>query len=218
MNSPELQRLVTGFLNTTTASVSDALDRRGIQGFMSHEIKPRTVSRKIAGIAVTIREVPSTERQPPLRAIEAIDSAPAGAVIVIGVDNGADVAVWGGLMTAAALARGLAGAILDGGVRDVAEIRRDYDFPVYARSIVPSTTVGRYVAIEHDVVVVCGGVRVAPGDIVLGDDDGVVVVPAAVAEGVLQEALSIDAREAQMAQELREGRRFMEVFEKYARI
>lgn len=218
MPAMNLDQLIRGFTNTTTASISDVLDRRGIRGFMSHAIKARTVDKKIVGPAVTVREVKSSEARPPTVAIEAIERATPGSVIVIAVEDGADVAVWGGLMTAGAWARGLAGAVLDGGVRDVAEIRRDYQFPVYARSVVPSTTVGRYVAVERDVPVVCGGVRVVPGDIVVADQDGVVVVPIEIAEDVLKEALSIDEREARMAQEIRQGASLSEVIAKYARI
>ncbi|HEY8487001.1 MAG TPA: RraA family protein [Limnochordales bacterium] len=214
----ELSRLIEGFLRTTTASISDALDRRGIRGFMSSDVKPRTVARRIAGPAVPVREVPSADKQPPLLAIEAIDAAAPGSIIVIGADNAPEVALWGGLMSAAARARGLAGAVLDGGVRDVVEIRRDHDFPVYARSAVPSTTVGRYVTVERDVPVWCGGVQVHPGDIVVADDDGVVVVPRAIAGEVLQDAMAIDEVEARMTAELRQGRPFMEVFRKHARI
>jgi regulator of RNase E activity RraA len=115
---------------------------------MSCEIKP-VLPAKLVGPAVTVLERAALESQPPVHALEAIETAPPGAVIVIGVEDpvgSRDVALWGGLMTAAAVVRRLAGAVLDAGVRDVEEIRQA-SFPVFSRTIVPSTTVGRYITV-----------------------------------------------------------------------
>ena len=135
--------IIQAFRCITTASVADALWGLGIAGHMDHEIKP-FMKVKIVGPAVTVREEPTTERVPPSHALELIDNSAPGSVIVIAIDGFRDVAVWGGLMTAGAVVNGIEGAVLDGGVRDVEEIERDFGFPVFARSICPATTVGTF--------------------------------------------------------------------------
>lgn len=214
----ELKDIIAGFEQTTTASIADVLDKRGFRGFMNHDIKARTVEKKFVGPAITVKEVRSPEALPPRHAMEAIEHAEPGSVVVISVEDGADVAVWGGIMTAGAVTKGLVGAVLEAGVRDVTEIRRDFGFPVYAKSVVPSTTVGRYVTIANQVPVFCAGVLVTPGDIVIADADGVVVVPRAWAEEVLAEAQAIDAKEANMAREIRECGSLIQIIDKYNRI
>lgn len=211
--------LIEGFRSTTTASVADAVDRLcGRRGYMHHDIQDRIGDHTVVGPAVTVLEGPATASTPPTHAIESIDAAPAGSVLVIATADGADLAVWGGLMTAGASARGLAGAVLDAGVRDVREIRRDYDFPVFARYRSPGTTVGRYRTVAADVTVVCGGVEVHPGDLIVADRDGVVVVPRAQAQEVLEAAQEIDRREAEQARLIREEGSLSAGIAKYERI
>jgi len=126
--------------------------------------------------------------------------------------------VWGGLMTAGAYANGHAGAILDGGVRDIPEIRRDYDFPVFARSVSPGTTLGRYKTVAAQVPVDVGGVIVHPGDLIVADIDGVVVVPKARAAEVLAMARDIDARELEQAKLIVAEKSLRKGLAKYGRI
>lgn len=154
----------------------------------------------------------------PQHALDAIDESPAGSIIVIGVKDAQDVAIWGGLMTAGAVANRHAGAVLDGGVRDVTEIRRDYDFPVYARSISPGTTLGRFKTLASNVPIACGGVDVNPGDIIVGDIDGVVVVPRRHADAVLAMAKEIDARELEQARLIIGEKSLKKGLAKYGRI
>jgi len=220
VTDPLSETLRDRWLAVTTASVADAVDRiTGRRGFMSGEVKPLAPVR-IVGPAVTVLERRSLEALPPHHALEAIDTAPAGAIIVVGVDDpvaARDVALWGGLMTVAAVTRGLGGAVLDGGVRDADEIRRE-GFAVFARSVVPSTTVGRYATVARDVPVVCGGVLVRPGDIMVGDSDGVVVVPKEAAADVLAAAEQIEQTERAMAQRIREVGSIRRAVEEFARI
>jgi regulator of RNase E activity RraA len=138
--------------------------------------------------------------------------------MVIATEGYCDVAVWGGLMTAGAYARGFAGAILDGGVRDVLEIRRDYDFPVYARSISPGSTVGRYRTLGKNLKVTIGGVEVNPGDLIVADVDGIVAVPRDRAAEVLAMSQEIDRREAEQAKLIVESKSLKEGLAKYGRI
>ncbi|MFM8690829.1 MAG: RraA family protein [Limnohabitans sp.] len=197
----ELEALIEGFGKVAIASVADAVDKVcGHRGYLDHLIKPQINDQRICGPAATVLEVATDEFLPPQHALDLIDEAPRGSVIVISIMGGEpDVAVWGGLMTAGAVANGHAGAVLDGGVRDLVEIRRDYGFPVYARSVSPGTTLGRYKTAASQVPVRVAGVVIHPGDIMVGDVDGVVAVPRAHAEQVLAMARDIDQREAEQA-------------------
>jgi regulator of RNase E activity RraA len=202
-----------------TASVADSVDKVcGRRGYMDHEMRPRINEKRIVGPAVTVQEGPTTEFVPPQHALDLIDASPAGSVMVIALAGDPNVAVWGGLMTAGSFARGLAGAVLDAGVRDIYEIRRDYDFPVISRSVSPGTTLGRHRTLAANVPVVCGGVEVNPGDIIVGDLDGVVVVPRASAEAVLAMAQDIDRRELEQAKLIVQAKSLKEGLAKYGRI
>lgn len=214
-----LDELIAGFRTVATASAADAVDKIvGTRGYMDTAIKPRINEKKIVGPAVTVLEGPSDEFLPPQHALDIIDESPAGSVICISVIEDENVAVWGGLMTAGAVANKHEAAILDGGVRDIVEIRRDYDFPVYARSASPGTTLGRYRTYSSNEPVRVGGVMVHPGDIIVGDIDGVVVVPRQHAETVLEMALEIDQRELEQARLIIESGSLREGLAKYGRI
>jgi regulator of RNase E activity RraA len=216
----DLRDLVEGFGKVATASVADAVDKIcGKRGYMDSDIKPRINDKRIVGPAATVLETATDEFLPPQHALDLIDEAPAGSVIVISIAGGyADVAVWGGLMTAGAVANQHAGAVLDGGVRDLTEIRRDYGFPVYARSVSPGTTLGRFKTVASQVPVEIGGVIVHPGDLIVADIDGVVVVPKDKAAEVLAMAQEIDARELEQARLIIAEKSLRKGLAKYGRI
>jgi 4-hydroxy-4-methyl-2-oxoglutarate aldolase len=215
-----MKELIDGFNQVAVASVADAVDKVcGKRGYMATCIKPRINDKRICGPAATVLEAATDEFVPPQHALDLIDEAPAGSVIVISIEGGEpDVAVWGGLMTAGAVANGHAGAVLDGGVRDLTEIRRDYGFPVYARDVSPGTTLGRYRTVASQVPVRVGDVMVHPGDIVVGDVDGVVVVPRAQAEEVLKMSREIDERELEQAKLIIAEKSLRKGLAKYGRI
>jgi regulator of RNase E activity RraA len=116
------------------------------------------------------------------------------------------------------VARTLAGARLDAGLRDVTEIKRDFGFPVFSRTISPGTTVGRYKTEALNVPVQCGGILVRPGDLIVADADGVVVVPVDHVEEVLAKSLEIECREAEQTKYIREVRSLREGIARYNRI
>ena len=214
------QTLIDAFDKVAIASVADAVDKVcGKRGYVEAAIKPRINDKRICGPAATVLEVATDEFVPPQHALDLIDEAPRGSVIVIAIEGGTpEVAVWGGLMTAGAVANGHAGAVLDGGVRDLVEIRRDYDFPIYARDVSPGTTLGRYRTVASQVPVKVGGVVVHPGDIVVGDVDGVVIVPKAQALEVLAMAQEIDSRELEQAKLIIAEKSLRKGLAKYGRI
>jgi regulator of RNase E activity RraA len=216
----DMNTLINEFNKVAVASVADAVDKVcGQRGYMASCIKPRINDQRICGPAATVLEAATDEFVPPQHALDLIDEAPRGSVIVISIEGGEpDVAVWGGLMTAGAVANGHAGAVLDGGVRDLVEIRRDYGFPVYARDVSPGTTLGRYKTVASQVPVRVGGIMVHPGDLIVGDVDGVVVVPKAKASEVLKMAQEIDARELEQAKLIIAEKSLRKGLAKYGRI
>jgi len=214
--------LIAGFEKTTVASVADSVDQIvGRRGFMSHDMRPR-VEGKFVGRAVTalMREATPDKATPQLSArhsVGMIDAAKPGEVGIIVIENGLDVAGLGGLMATAAKARGMAGVVIDGGVRDVPEVR-GLGLPVYARSVVPSSSVSRYATVANQIPVLCAGVEVKPGDIVVAGEDGVVAVPQEKAEEVLKRAQEIDERESKMVPLIQKLKALGKAIEQFNRI
>ncbi|WP_194436630.1 RraA family protein [Vibrio fluminensis] len=213
--------IIEGYRNIfSTASIADACDLvLGRSMFLPFDIKNRVNDKKIVGPAVTIQEEATYEKVPPQHALDAIDESEAGSVIVISGDLALEnVAVWGGLMTAGAVANKHEGAVLNGGMRDIAEIRRDYDFPVYAKTVSPATTLGRFKTVSSNKPVMIGDVLVRAGDLIIGDVDGVVCVPQEYVEQILVESQSIDARELEQARLIIQNGSLREGLAKYGRI
>lgn len=214
--------LVAGFSKSTVASVSDAVDQVvGRRGYLSHDVRPFVPGRFVGRAATALVKPASPEQATPALAVrhsvEMIDAASAGDVGVIVMEGSLDVAAIGGLMGTAAKARGMAGMVLDGAVRDIAELRA-LELPVYARSASPATAVGRYASVSKQVPVECAGVTVAPGDIIVAGEDGVVVVPKDRAAEVLKRAQEIDERETKMVPFIKEYRSLQKAIEVFNRI
>ena len=148
--------------------------------------------------------------------LAAIDQGGPNSVYVMVVEDGADIAGMGGLMGTAMQARGFSGAVIDGGVRDVAYLKK-IAFPVYASGIVPSTSVGHYRATEG-VPVTAGGVRINPGDIIVADADGVVAVPKDMAAEVLVKAQALDQTEHSMYGYIEKLRSLEEAVQRFGRL
>jgi regulator of RNase E activity RraA len=167
---------------------------------------------RLVGRAVTVKLKPRVEGEQSARHLgtAAIEAAMPGDVIV--VDNGGRTYAgsWGGILSVAAKAAGVAGVVADGACRDVDEAR-DMEFPVYARAGVSVTARGRIVEESFQEPVEVCGVGVRPGDLVIADWSGVVFIPSARAEDVLAAAEEIAAREIAMAEAVRAGKRPSEV-------
>lgn len=213
---------IEAFRRATVASVADAVDQvAGRRGFLSHEMRP-FVGGKFVGRARTSLVRPATPEQsvPALstkHSVEMIEDAKPGEVGVIVMEGTLDVAAIGGLMGTAAKARGISGMLLDGAVRDVAELRA-LGLPVFARSVSPATAVGRYASVGRDIEVECAGVKIAPGDIVVAGEDGVVIVPQAQEKEVLKRSQEIDEREMKMVPFIKQFRSLSKAIEKFNRI
>lgn len=184
-----------------TATLSDALDRCGVNG-QCHRIKPRSPDFRMTGRAWTLRYGPAGN--PPGTVGDYIDDVPDGAVIVL--DNGGreDVTVWGDILTEVAHRRRLAGTLIDGVSRDVA-LCLELGYPVFSRDHFMRTGKDRVQVEATQVPVTIGGARVAPGDLVRGDADGVVIVPREHEERVLAAAETIQAAEDAIRAAVRGG-------------
>lgn len=189
-----------------TASLSDAMDRLGING-QCYQIAPRENSFRMAGRAFTVLYGPAAK--PAGTVGDFIDEVPAGGVVVL--DNGGreDATVWGDIMTELAHRKGIAGTVIDGISRDVAMCRK-LGYPVYSRGHWMRTGKDRVQVESVNVPVTIGNVRVAPGDIVRGDADGVVSIPREHEEQVLRAAEDIEAAENRIRDAIRAGSRLDE--------
>src|SRR5213075_236164 len=166
------------FRMVEVASVSDAMEQLyGQRSYMSHEMRPLAAT-KFAGPAVTVLLKKEEHKEGAAASqgmLDAIDAAPAGSVYVMVLEDGVDFAGIGGLMATAMKYRGFAAAVIDASVRDTPHIRK-LQFPVFSRGIAPSTTINHYRFAGKNIPVTCAGARVNAGDIIVGDEDGVVVV------------------------------------------
>jgi len=211
--------LLDGYRHVEVASVSDALEKiLGQKMYLSHRMRPISPA-KFAGIALTVQLKKEENRDPDALngMLAAIDQGPPNSVYVMVVENGADIAGMGGLMGTAMAARNFSGAVIDGGVRDVAYLEK-IGFPVFALGIVPSTSVNHYRFAGANVPVVCDGVNVNPGDIVAADADGVVVVPRAKAADVLAVAQEMDFKEHSMYAYIEKLKSIEEAVRKFGRL
>lgn len=203
----------------STGNIADAIEEAtGARGWMSADMKPIFDSRVVGRAAtVVLRPVLKNDaRKYPNLALELLDQAPAGSVLVFVMQDGIDIAAMGNLMGTTAKVRGLAGAVIDGAVRDVAELRR-IGFPVWSRRISTATSVGRMVGAEKQVPVKCGDILVNPGDYIVGDTDGVVVVPAAAAERVIELLKQYDDKESKMIPIIEKEKSMLKALEIYNR-
>jgi 4-hydroxy-4-methyl-2-oxoglutarate aldolase len=218
--SPAGDPLIEGLRNVEVASVADAMEQLyGQKAYMSHEMRPLSTT-KFAGPAVTVLMKKGEHKEGSAASqgmLDAIDAAPAGSVYVMVLDNGADYAGIGGLMATAMKSRGFAGAVIDASVRDTPQIRK-LQFPVFSKGVVPSTTINHYRFAGSNVPVTCAGARVNPGDIIVGDEDGVAVVPKVKAAEVLKKAQELDNTEHSMIPFIEKFRSIKEAVAKFGRI
>ncbi len=169
-----------------TALLSDAAGRPIA---MAGRIRPLWPGARLAGPALTVRTDPG-EHPAILRALE---EAQAGVVIVVDGGGYLERALWGGRLSKLASQRGVAGVVIDGAARDVAEIE-ELRFPVFAAGVVPTPPI-REGGGETGISIACGGIAVSPGDLVVGDEEGVVVVPRDEVDELVTRARELDAVE-----------------------
>jgi len=184
------------FLKVSTPNVTDAMARQGaLHGIVPH-LKDRTV--RVAGPAMTVVTRDGDWAKP----VEAIDKAAPGDVVVVDAGGG-PTAVWGELASWSARGRGVAGVVIDGAARDIDSIL-DMGFPVFSRSVAPNAGEPKGHG-EIGIEVVVGGQKVRPGDWIVGDASGVVVVPRERAHEVANRALDVLEHENRLREEIQRG-------------
>jgi 4-hydroxy-4-methyl-2-oxoglutarate aldolase len=203
----------------STGNIADAVEEAtGARGWMSADMKPIR-DGKIVGQAWTaaLRPVLKTDtRDYPNYALQILDEAPAGSVLVYVLEGGLEIAGMGNLMATTAKVRELEGTVIDGAVRDVAEIR-EIGHSVFARRISPATSVGRMVSVSKQTPVRCADVLVTPGDYIVGDTDGVVVVPQHAAAKVIELLAGYDDKESKMVPIIEREKSMLKALEIYGR-
>lgn len=193
--------LIEGFRNLSTPNISDALDKLGISGGC-RGITPVVPGTKLVGPAYTLKYVPAG--LVPGTVGDFIDDVQPGDVIVI--DNGGRThcTVWGDLLTFTAVKRGIGGTVIDGVCRDVLRIR-ELRYPIFTRGCFMMTGKNRVELAAVNVPVAISDVRVEPGDIVVGDDSGVVIVPNAKVADILELAQKIAEAEEGIERSVEQG-------------
>lgn len=218
--SMSTEQLVQELNRVEVSSVADAMEQLfGRTNYMNHTMRP-VAPTKFAGSAVTVlmrKEEHKEGAKASQGMLDAIDRSPAGSVYVMVLEDGQNIAGIGGLMATAMKARGFAGAVIDGGVRDVGQIKK-IQFPVFSRSIVPSTSVNHYRFAGSNIAVTAAGVKVSPNDIIVADLDGVAVVPRAQARQVLAKAQELDNTEHSMYPFIEKYRSIREAVDRFGRI
>jgi len=186
-------------------NISDAMHRSGEM----HGLKPVWIGTeqnpmKFAGPAVTVRAYNGDWSKP----VEAIEVANKGDVIVIDACEGRD-AVWGELASWSCKVKGISGVVIDGGVRDIDDIR-EIKFPIFARHFTPTAGEPRGLG-EINVSIVCAGQKIEPGDWIVGDDSGVVVIPKNKAQEMANRAIDVLEKENRIREEIKRGSTLSEV-------
>ena len=204
----------------STATVTTALFKRGLHRQMIQEVLPLDPAKPtMVGEAFTLRYMPAREdlnsitvfqdRSHPQR--KAVEECPPGAVFVIDSRKDARAASAGAILVARLQVRGVAGIVTDGGLRNSAEIAR-LDIPAFHRRPSAPTNLTLHQAIDVNVPIGCGDAPVFPGDAIVGDADGVVVIPAELADEIADEAVEMTAFEDFVAEKVKEGRSILGLY------
>lgn len=203
-----------------TAALADILDARGLHAqTLPPAIRPLERGVGLAGPAYTVKGGPASSPDAASydmairKVLQMLGDVPAGHAAVYACHH--DVSAHLGELSVTSLkARGVAGCVLDGGCRDVGFIRGE-GFPVFCRFVTPEDSTWRWELEATQVPVTIGGVEILPGDWVVGDDDGVVVVPQAIADEVLAEAEQKAATESEIRVAVRDGMPPLEAYERF---
>jgi len=202
-----------------TSTLANALDDVGLNNNVVVTIKAVATGFRFVGPAVTVKERSGkygSFSSADFKVGAMIDAAKAGDVIVVDA-GGAPYSTWGGMASCAAKLKGVAGLVVDGGVRDLEEITA-FEFPVFARHLVPTTGRTRLKVEAINVPVEIDGVAVAPGDIIAADGTGIVCLPAGRAEEIVRIAEGFAGDDAAAEADIKKGLSFSQAMAKYKRI
>lgn len=190
-------------MGVSTATLCTALFKRGLRNQFIQDVRPLNPGLpNMVGPAFTLRYIPAREDLNPITVFQdrghpqrkAVETCPEGAVFVIDSRKDPRAASAGSILVSRLMMRGVAGVVTDGGLRDAPEIAR-LPFPAYHTRPSAPTNLTLHQALDIDVPIGCGDVAVWPGDVVVGDAEGVVVIPAGIADEVADEAVEMTAFE-----------------------
>ena len=194
--------------------VADAQERAGV---MRSYLRPLSKETRFVGPALTVRLEPGNQ----VDCLDALSVAQSGDVIVVDAAGETETSIWGGLMSGLCKMKGVIGAVVDGAIRDTDETR-DLGFQIFSKAIVPRSThspySGRMEPIEINVQIQCAGVIVRPGDLVLGDEIGVVVIPLEESARVLVLAREQAEKEEKTRAKIREGKTVEQLLAEFGRL
>lgn len=220
MSSTSIDRpppeLIERLSRLATSTLANALDNAGHHNNVIAHIKAVAPGFRFAGPAITVKEITGAHgdyTSDDFAVGTMIDAAQAGDIIVVDA-GGADISTWGGMASLAAKLKGVAGLMVDGGVRDLEEMI-EFEFPVFARHMVPTTGRLRLNIEAINVPVVIDGVHVNPEDLILADGTGAVCLPGSQAEDIITAAESMARDDDAAVEDLRAGLTFTQAMAKY---
>lgn len=218
MSDPSIAELNARYEALYPGAIVDVLDDRGlVDQTMRPEITPLQDGMQTAGVAYPVVGRPNRSVDPDeniRQILQMLGDAPEHAVVAYQTNDTGDAAHLGELSVVALDASGVRGAVLDGGVRDVSFILEE-DFPVFSGYRTPADAVPRWEILDWGTQAVVGGVEVTAGDVIVGDVDGVVVVPAEHRVSVLEEAEELAATENEVRDAVRDGMAPLDAYDKY---
>jgi len=198
----------------STATLASALFKRGLRNQMIQDVRPLSAPKggSMVGEAYTLRYMPAREDLNPMTVFrdhshpqrKAVEECPPGAVLVMDSRKDPRAASAGGILVTRLMMRGVAGVVTDGGFRDSSEIAQ-LDMPSYHNRPSAPTNLTLHQAIDINVPIGCGDAPVFPGDVIVGDADGVIVVPAEIADEIADEAVEMTAYEDFVTERVRAG-------------
>jgi regulator of RNase E activity RraA len=205
----------------STATLASALYKRGLRNQMVQDVVPLSPPKggSMVGFAFTLRYMPAREDLNPMDVFrnhdhpqrKAVEECPAGAVFVIDSRKDARAASAGGILATRLMVRGCVGLVSDGGFRDSAEIGA-MEMPSYHQRPSAPTNLTIHQAIDINVPIGCGDAPVFPGDVVVGDMDGVIIVPAGIADSIADEAVEMTAYEDFVIEQVRAGQKTLGLY------
>jgi len=210
--APVAPQILEQLRHISTATLTTQLFKLGFRNTFLTGVQPLNPALRMAGEAVTVRFVPAREDLATFEAIgqpgypqrKAIDEIQPGQVLVLDCRNIDTAAAGGEILMSRLKARGAAGAVTDGAMRDYASIQK-LEFPVFAQNMAAAAHVHKHWAVDVNVPVGCAEVLVMPGDIMVGDDEGVVCIPRHVVEKVAQSGLEMEVLEAFVLEKVQAG-------------
>jgi regulator of RNase E activity RraA len=204
----------------STATLCTALFKRGLRNQFIQDVRPLNPGLEtMVGEAYTLRYIPAREDLNPLSVFQnrdhpqrkAVEECPPGAVLVIDSRKDARAASAGGILVSRLMKRGVAGVVTDGGFRDSPEIAR-LTMPAYHNRPSAPTNLTHHQALDINVPIGCGDVPVWPGDVVVGDGEGVIIIPAHLADEIADEAVEMTAFEDFVTEKVFEGRSILGLY------